>query len=526
MLNISSWIRTMFVVCAGTCCFHMSANVAAQESLPSEQLLPANTKAWISIPDSEALKAALEKTQFGQMMNDENVKPFVDDLTEQFRNWLNRKNIRFGMKVADIECVKSGEIAVAGVLPRAAVGVDTPPQHAIVLLVDVAETKPQAEELLKKVAKELKSREATEESIKVGDITATKWSFKKPRGLREKQYAYHAIAGNWLLACDNEPVFRQMINRVTSTEARTAVLATSPAFIKINEKCQFADKKFDTHIRWFVEPFGYVQLAQAIADSKNGRAELRNDNARIFHEEGFSAIQGVGGTVAIATDEHELVHRSFVFAPAQIEGPERFKRAAAMLDFKNPDKSDLSPPHWIPQDSASYLSFTWDLRKALDKVGYVVEATSGTEGSWERTLNSLRTDPSGPRVDVRELVSNLNNRVTVCTVTELPINESSERILIGIKIRHNEAMVADSVKRMVQPRKGAEMSVYNGREIMLVDTTKADEDLLDDLEGLGELDDFGADPLSENGDVAHEDEDLVEPKLYSRSACSWFRTVI
>ncbi len=503
-----------------TSCWLSADRVHAQEMPPSEMLLPANTKAWISIPDSEVLKAAIEKTQFGKMMEDEDVKPFMDDLTAQFRNWLNNKNIKFGMKVADIESVKSGEISVAGVLKMPAAGAasanaqNAPVEHAIVLLVDVSDSIPQTEELLKKVAEKLEGRNATQEELKIGDVSATKWSFEKPPGLREKQYAYHAIAGRWLLACDNEAVFRQMIRRIIDPDNGTPVLAESPAFVKINEQCQFSANDFTTHIRWFVEPFGYVQLAQAISDANNGRAELRDNYADKFQEQGFSAIKGLGGVVALATGEHELVHRTFIHAPPDGEGPERYQRAAAMLDFSNPDKWDLSPPRWVPQDAASYVSLSWNLGKALEKVGYIIDATAGTSGSWERTLNGIRDDLSGPRVDVRALTKMLENRVTVATATELPVDETSERILIGIRILDNEEQITDDVRRIVQAgEKNFQIIEHGESEILVVDTTIADED--PDLEFLNELDelDIGDDPLDENGgEDMDEDEEIVEPK--------------
>ena len=196
--------------------------------IPSEFILPANTRGWISIPDSDALKAAIESTQFGQMMEDPQVKPFVDDLAKQFRAWLDKENIRFGMTVEDIEEVKTGEICLAGVLSEQNGGTDSLSNHAVVLLVDVSESREKAEELLVKVGEELRDREATHEEITGNGVSADKWSLKKPRGLRKNQYAYHAIVGKWLLACDNESVFRDVVQRIGKAAEDVPTLSEKP----------------------------------------------------------------------------------------------------------------------------------------------------------------------------------------------------------------------------------------------------------------------------------------------------------
>ncbi|MGI9516812.1 MAG: hypothetical protein ACR2NP_07205, partial [Pirellulaceae bacterium] len=478
--------------------------LTVDEVVPSELLLPANTRGWISIPDSDALKAAIESTQFGQMMEDPEVKPFVEDLAKQFRDWLDQENIRFGMTVEDIEKVKTGEICLAGVLSADGGESDSLADHAVVLLVDVAESRDRADELLVKVAEELTSREATREEITVNGITAAKWEFKKPRGLRKKQFAYHAIVGKWLLACDNESVFRDVVQRIGKAAEGAPTLSENEAFASIHETCTFDEEGYPAHLRWFIEPFGYIQLAQAIADAQNPGEGLRNDYAEKFKEEGFSAILGVGGVVSIATGEHEAVHRTLVYAPPVTGDDDRYESAAAMLDFRNPEGDSLDPPLWVPENAAGVVNFTWDLSKALHKVGNIIDSTSGTDGSFERALDGLRDDVNGPMVDVRLLVSRLNDRITVTSVTELPINEESERIVFGVRILEgHEEDVAEAIFDLVHSD-ADDIIDYNGAKILVVDT--AEEDDFGDLEL--ELEAEFADPLAEES----MEEELPKPK--------------
>ncbi len=446
----------------------------AQDHPGSQELLPENTRGWLSIPDAVALRDSLEKTQFGQMTEDPEVKPFVDDLIKQFRAYLNEQNIRFGMTVADIEDVASGEICLAGVLrPAAAGAVDVKPDHAVVLLVDVVDSREKAEALLTRVADELQAREATAEQLQIGEIEATKWAFKQPRGLREKQFAFHAIVGRWLLACDNEVVFRDTVSRIAhAADGVRTHLTDNEAFQAIQERCQFKEENYTPHIRWFVEPFGYLRLAEAIADAKSGK-ELRNDYAELLENEGFSAIKGVGGTASLATGKHEAVHRTLIYCPVTEEKP--LERGAALLDFENIDGLPLNPPAWVPENSASYLTFAWNLPKALDSIGYVIDSFAGTPGSWQRTLDGIKNDPKGPQVDLRKVAASMENRITVASITQTPIDENSERIVVGIRIldKDDEAFVTDAVYRMV--KNDASAVQHEGTRVLIVDTADASD---------------------------------------------------
>ena len=502
--------RTTILVVAALFLLSPVGFAAAQDKpVKSEQLLPPNTTGWVSVPDVRGLKTAIESSQFGAMMEDPNVKPFIEDLTVQIRNYLDKQNIRFGMKLEDIESVQTGEICLAGVLRKSADrSEDGVTDHAIVLLVDVAGSLDDASELLDQIGEKLAEREATEEKIEIDGISCSKWSFKKPQGLRQKQFAFHALVGNWLVATDNEGTFRDIVNRIGNVTEDTAVLAKTEAFSKIHEKCTFENEGYEPHLRWFIEPFGYVQLAQAIADAQNSGEGKRNNIAEKFSEEGFSAVQGIGGVVALSTGDHEAVHRAFVYAPAVTEDEDRYLRAAAMLDFKNQEGTQLNPPSWVPENAGGYLTLTWNLGKALDSVGSIIDKTSGTEGSFKRALESMKTDPKGPRVDIPELVNKLRDRITICSITQTPIDDESERIVFGIELKSkdDEAFISESISRLVE--NDAEVVELNGYRVLVLDTAQAAGNLDFDEEF---DDEFGDDPLAEDEPETEEEIKPAKP---------------
>ena len=74
----------------------------------------------------------------------------------------------------------------------------------------------------------------------------------------------------------------------------------------------------------------------------------------------------------------------------------------------------------------------------------------GEKGVWQQTLKGMRTDPSGPQIDLRkELIANLGQRVTMVTDYNLPITTTSERLLWAIETK-DDAAVAKAIEKCVK----------------------------------------------------------------------------
>ena len=101
----------------------LTPGVYAQElngssAISSQELLPASTKAWFSIPDSAELEQKFLSTQLGQIASEEKLAPFMESLKGQFREWMSEQNVRLGIDLESISDVRSGEICIAGILPN------------------------------------------------------------------------------------------------------------------------------------------------------------------------------------------------------------------------------------------------------------------------------------------------------------------------------------------------------------------------------------------------------------------------
>ena len=474
-----------------------------KKKIRSEYVLPASTKLWVSIPEPKELRARFDETQFGVLAKDPVIKPFVEGLSEQAKNFMKEQNVRLGLELDDLEGVHSGEICLAGVLPLVAGGA-AKGSHGIVLLIDVSETTKEAKGLQAKINKELIANGAKQEKKIINGVEVTVSTLKRKR-LRNSQSNYQAIISpakdsSWMLVSDNELIFRDILKRLAAPGkiARAGTLVGQPAFVEVMRQTSL--DKYKSQVRWFVDPFGYIDLAQALENEKRGARAQRDDWATILRNQGLGAAKAVGGNVGIATGDHEILHRTFTFAPRK-KNVKNAKQMFDLFDFSPVEGKPLTPPPWVSKDSSAFVSGNWELTKALGSVGHLYDAFIGEVGSFKRLLNDFKIDPD-MQLDIEKLIGLVDNRITIVSETINPIDEASECIVIGFPLKGDPEFVFQSLKRAT-----------NGKEINLggIKAIKIESDA-DAVESGGEPVPF--DPFNLPEDEVEEEEEEREFTLF------------
>ena len=471
----------------------------AEPQILSEYLLPASTKAWISVPDPAALEQKFEKTQFALLAKDPAVKPFIESFEKQVKELLNEQNVRLGLEFDDLHDVHSGEICLAGVLPQIDGQQGAKGKHGIVLLVDVTKTLDEAKELQKKINKKLVKRGAKQAPGAINGISYIKSTIENPKRFRNSQTNFQAIVNGWLLVCDNEDIFRDVLRSLAAPNKiqQVETLSAKAAFKSIMQRTDL--KEHPSHIRWYVDPFGYVKLAQALENEDSAIREPSSDDwSSILQDHGFSAFKGVGGNVSIATGYHEVLHRTFTYAP-QNQRVKKGKLIYELFDLTS-NGAPLTPPKWIPEDCSAYVIGNWEFTKALGSVGEIYDAFVKEEGAFNRMLNDFKVDPDIP-LDIRKLVASLDNRMVIASGTQRPINGGSENVVLGFPIKGDPAFVFNSIKRFTR----GEILNLGGTEVIKVDASTQEQEF-------EEIDDEFSIPGDDEFDEL-EDEEEEEPKF-------------
>ncbi len=114
----------------------------------SDSLLPATTKGYVCVPDLGQLTDHFKRSQWGQLVNDPVMHPFVESIKGQLRQTGFRQLEQFGLTWQDVEAVPGGEMALAVIQPAAG-------EVALVLVIDVTGHRAQAEALVAKATDRL-----------------------------------------------------------------------------------------------------------------------------------------------------------------------------------------------------------------------------------------------------------------------------------------------------------------------------------------------------------------------------------
>ncbi len=452
MSRLSSWVRLVFPVVV------LVAGVESRAAVPpAENLLPNTTKGFLTAASMDVLRDSWNKTQIGQLMQDEAMKPFVEDFQRQMQDKWLKTHQKLGITWDDLQEVPSGEVALGLILPSAT-------EAAAVIVANVAGHEKQTASLLEKINRNLTSQKATRHTRKVGSVVLTVFDVPKTEDEAARQVAYFVNA-DLLAAADNLKVLEGILARQEGNKADS--LATLNAFSAITKRCQKGAGDLAPHARWFVEPFGYADAIRVANDQPRKKG---TDMLKILKEQGFTAIQGIGGFVNFNVEPYEMLHRTFVFAPGNSNG-ERFTLAARMLDF--PNGGEFIPPNWVPRDVATFAAFNVNTKNAFESSKTLVNAVVGDE-VFEDVLDSIRTDENGPQIDIRrDVIALLGNRMSVISDLQLPVTPKSERMLVAVDTT-DQARLAAVIKKWMESDPDTRRRLINGHEVFEVVDEKAD----------------------------------------------------
>jgi len=422
----------------------ISEALFAQSTPLSESLLPNTTQGFFAISNMDTLSEHWHKTQLGHLLADPAMEPFSKDLRRQFEERWSTIHDRLGLTLEDLKEVPGREVSIGLIAPA-------PGKAALAIIVDVTGKLDKAQEMLDQVTKRQLERGAKRRELQLEGQPKPIICFDLPEPEEEKEaaksrlsgstdaeekptdptadltrQAFYLLTGNLLLVSDNLEVFSGILARLNGEQSDTSLAAHKP-FQIVMERCRKDYGAGPAQMRWFVHPLGYAETARAATPEhrrRKGKSILE-----VMRNQGLDAVQGMGGLVDFASENCELVHRTAIYAPPPYEKSMKM----AVL----PNEEDFTPQPWVPRDIATYTTLYFDILNAFDNFGSLFDELfgMGEEGVWEETKLSLKEDPNGPQVDLREeLIQHLGRRVTMLTDYQLPITTSSERLLFAIEV--------------------------------------------------------------------------------------------
>jgi hypothetical protein len=407
---------------------------------PSDTLLPKATKGYISVARAKDFDDRWNKTQLGQMFNDDVMKAFVEDFKKQIQEDFGAIERKLGLTYDDLKGISEGEMSLSMIERKGK-------EASLAVTIDVTGREKQADALLAAIEKRFAARKGTKSTAKAGDTTLEVFDIPA-QGDAKKQQTVYFIKDKLLVGIDDRAEAEAIIKRFAGNA--TDNLKSLKGYQATMESCKREAGKLEPEARWFIDPFGLVFADRTLHEQPSKREQ---DIAKILYDNGFSAIQGAGGYLNQLVEGHvEVLARTSVYAPAAAgkeNDPLRWTSAMRMMQMPNGPAVD--PQSWAPRELAGYVTLNIKLTDAFDNVGPLVDAIQDHEDAWKNTLDGWKNDPYGQQVDVRkEFILNMGNRVTVMSSYDTPISEDSERAIFAIEAKDEKALAKTLDKWMAK----------------------------------------------------------------------------
>jgi len=137
-------------------------------------------------------------------------------------------------------------------------------------------------------------------------------------------------------------------------------------------------------------------------------------------------LECVAGNVQIATEAFDFLHHAYMLSK---------KPAATSVQIVDlPNLQKLDPPSWVNKESASVLSFSWNIKDAFPKFKGIVDSVA-SPGTFDDMIEGLKLDAQGPQIDIlKDVLPYLSSEFHVVTEVVRPISPDSKRSMVILKL--------------------------------------------------------------------------------------------
>lgn len=449
----------------------------------ADTLFPAETVGFLSVANPDELSEHFDRTQIGQLVADASMEEFARYLRNETVNRVGDIENRLALSVDDLFAAAGGELAL-GFLHREGA------KAALAVTIDVTGKQAEADALLAKVRKDLEGRGGKRSTEDRDGVTVIQYDLP-PREPKPGQRAVGpstvvCFQRDQLLVAVDQPAEAERLLAAAKNGAPKP-LAGVNAYQQVLKKATRGAARDRADVRWYIDPFAFdtardsMQLPQFMKESE--------DLMKVLAENGFLAMQGIGGVMALSLDaERDLVHRTAFYAPGKTgaggDPADRFDGAMRIMDAPNRSPMDMEP--WAPRGVARYNTINLNVQSVFDNLAPLFDAAAGYEDAFKTTLEGFEKDPFGPKIKIREqLIAHLGSRVTMMSDYNLPIDPDAERYLFVFEVANEKALRGPLDKLMESD--GAQRRELNGIEYWEV---LPEEDEGGDMgDGLPEFDD-------------------------------------
>ncbi|MEZ6118870.1 MAG: DUF3352 domain-containing protein [Pirellulaceae bacterium] len=371
---------------------------------PAFAILPEKTVAYVSVEDSNRFRERLGRTGMGAMLQDEEIRPLVQDLYGSATELVRELEDRAGMTLEQILAVPNGEVTLAVVAPPAL-------KPVIVALVDIAEAEDDAKNLLELGADELNKQGFNTRKETVEGVELQVYQ----RGTNDDEQVVRFQFEQTIVLCSSFNVAKKMVPALQGNDEGT--LIDNQAFAAIMDRCD-TSRTSSPELTWFVDPIGLFRAA----NRGNVGAQVA---LAMLPSLGLDGLSGIGGSLVLPQEE---AYESISHLHVLLENPRD-----GILEMIALDTGSCVPETWVPAEVGNYSTWHLDVKLLYSVLKDLVDSFR-EEGYFGGLVKSNISERIGIDFE-QDFIAQLDGRATYLNWFEPPAGIGSQGTLIGLKVR-------------------------------------------------------------------------------------------
>ncbi|MCC9641038.1 DUF3352 domain-containing protein [Rhodopirellula sp. JC740] len=451
--------------------FAQSSSASAEPTrttVPAPKLLPAETLAYIRVDDVNSIRADWETSSLGKMLNDPQMRPFVSDIYDILSELFDNVGKELGLTLDELRSLPQGQLAVAllegpppeenadnqntnsededddeAIARRLRQKRRQQNSFAVAVMIDAGPSNRTMSDLVDRLMKLAEKNRFVIQTEQIGSIEMTRLVRQRGNGdVIEwfEQDGFYVIGfgrtvgkdiAKRLLASqrDDTSSGRSRRSSSSSESSETSTLAQNTDFVAVMSRSIGAEAEIP-QTTFFINPYGIVKRIIA----RSGSAFFI---APIVQDLGIEKIRGVGGSMFRGGEIVETIGHVHVLIDPPRDG---------FFGVLRPEDTDVSPPDWVPADSASFTTVGWDIETAFENLGKIVNRFAG-EGRFKDFTEKPVQDRFGVSL-AEEVFPAMTGRVVTIQRYQLPANWNSMARVIAIEFSD-----AKEAKRLLEQMK-------------------------------------------------------------------------
>ncbi|MCY3007374.1 MAG: hypothetical protein NTV29_15530 [Planctomycetota bacterium] len=407
-----------------TACFLLaSASWAnAQGHLSAPKLFPSKTLAYVRVDDTRDMKAKMEATGMGKMMNDPQIAPILGTFYSTFVGQLQGMQDIIGLNLDELLSIPNGELAIALVATK------TDP--AVVLMLEAGDEMPALQVLIERAEQATDAGGGMLSQKEVGKIKLLSM------GRSDRESLTYFIDSGVMVASNRADYVEQLAMVWTGNGIDHKPLSDNRDFTTIMSRCVGTEGE-RPQVSFFVDPLAMVrELGKSTSGSVVVLAGLKSL--------GVDGIKGIGGSAIIAPNEFDSILHGHVLLNPNRQG---------IMKVIRPKAGPTEPEPWVSEQVISYFTMNWDMAKTFNAIEGIVDTFAG-----EGTFNDRFVKEADRNLGINlrsDIIDGLDDRISIVQVIVPPKKINSQSNVYCIHVKNASQMKSEILPKIFEKLKSS-----------------------------------------------------------------------